>query len=390
MAILDLTQHIISNIESKFTTVGIFLDLSKAFDCLDHRILLSKLEHHGVRGVALQWFSSYLFDRYHFVSVNGANSDLLPMNCGVPQGSILGPLLFNIFLNDIVRVSKVAKLVLYADDSTVLFHDSNIDHLLNTANAEINIIHKWLNVNGLNINFKKTCYIIFGPKIKTNLINSNLLINGNVIDRVDSTKFLGIILSSNLSWHGHISYISNKISRNIGLINKLKHIFTFNIIKTLYHSLVFPYLIYGISIWGNSPKCHLSLLSKCQHFFLRIQFNLNKFDHVSPFYKVANILNIDQLFKFNVMVLFYKLIRNEKTSRQLKDIILKHHYKTTLRLRTTPTFRLPFTRTKLYMDSTMIVGMKLWNELTPEIKDISPLHKFKKEIIILIKCDNSS
>ena len=389
LAILDLVQYINSNIEAKLFTIGIFIDLQKAFDSLDHRILIMKLENYGIRGIALQWFSSYLSERDHFVSIESTSSDLQPMKSGVPQGSILGPLLFNIFLNDLVKASAISRYVLYADDTTVLLHDSCIDRLMKNADIEINKINYWLLCNNLKLNLKKTCYIIFGPKISTNLCKTFLTIDNIIIDRVDSTKYLGIIISSNLSWFEHITYITKKISKNIGIISKLKHKFTSNIIKTLYYSLIFPYITYCVSIWGNSPKYHLALITKCQNYYIRVLFNLSKYNHITSYYKSANILNILQIFKFNVLKLFFKLFICN-TCAHLRNLIIFHIYIPSRSFRNIPSFRIPKIRTELLSHSPLITGMKLWNSLPSNITNCNNFNGFKKMLFNLISTDHLS
>ena len=380
LAIFDLTHYISSNFESKLTTLGIFIDLRKAFDSLDHSILLAKLSNCGIRGVSLEWLCSYLTNRSHLVSIDDIKSNLLPMRSGVPQGSILGPLLFNIFLNDLVGSSSIAKFVLYADDTTILFHDSNINKLMQTANDEMNKIYNWLICNKLLLNFKKTNYIIFGPKISTNKFNTNLTIGNTNIDRVDCTKFLGIFLSSNLSWTEHINYLTTKISKNLGIINKLKQKYTFNIIKTLYYSLIYPYLTYCISIWGNGPKYLMHLCEKCQHSYLRILFKLKQSDHINSYFKLANILNIKQLYIFNNLKLFYKLFINN-ICHHINNIITSHTYVIHHSVRMKQIFRIPMVRTKLYLESTLISRMNLWNKLPDNnIKYMNFIH-FKKIIL---------
>ena len=211
LALLDLTTDIANDIENKKYTVGVFLDCSKAFDSLDHSILLNKLFHYGIRGQPYQWFKNYLSDRHQYVSVNGHYSSNLPILKGVPQGSILGPLLFNIFVNDIVSSSSTSKFIIYADDTTLLYSHSDIKILNEIINVELKSIEKWYSANQLQLNLTKTCYIVFGPKIKTNLVNIDLSIDDIPIRRVNSTKLLGVVITSNLSWLDHINLISNII-----------------------------------------------------------------------------------------------------------------------------------------------------------------------------------
>ena len=209
LAVLYLTQHVANRIESKNFTLGVFIDLSKAFDSLDHNILLNKLFHYGVRGIALEWCRSYLTGSHPYVRVIETDSTPIETTKGVPQGSILGPLFFNIFLNDITNASTDLKYILYADDTTLLHSNNNINVLVSKMNTELDKVANWFLANRLIINVKKTCSILFGPKILTNKITFDLFINNIIINRVPSTKFLGVMISSNLSWLEHITYKSN-------------------------------------------------------------------------------------------------------------------------------------------------------------------------------------
>ena len=161
MALLNIIDQISQQLDSKTLSLGIFIDLSKAFDTLDHNILLTKLETYGVRGIALEWFRSYLNNRKQCVDINGSRSSLRTITCGVPQGSILGPLLFILYMNDIVRVSTIMKFVLFADDTNLLLHDTNLNNLIVNANIEIQKISDWLKINKLSLNIKKTHFILF-------------------------------------------------------------------------------------------------------------------------------------------------------------------------------------------------------------------------------------
>ena len=160
MALLDICDQITHQLDSKAFSLGIFIDLSKAFDTIDHNILIAKLENYGVRGIALNWYKSYLTNRKQCVEIDGNTSTLKSITCGVPQGSILGPLLFLIYINDIVHVSPLMKFILFADDTNLLLHDKNLPNLILKANTEIQKISDWLKVNKLSLNIKNSLHII--------------------------------------------------------------------------------------------------------------------------------------------------------------------------------------------------------------------------------------
>ena len=165
-ALLSLTEAIKHSVDSGNFGCGIFLDLQKAFDTVNHKILLGKLEHYGIRGTTLDWFHSYLSGRQQYVVVNGHISDSLPITCGVPQGSVLGPLLFLIYMNDLPNVSKVLQFYLFADDTSIYFDANELNHLQKVVNKELRKVRKWLEANRLALNISKTNYVIFHSNSK--------------------------------------------------------------------------------------------------------------------------------------------------------------------------------------------------------------------------------
>ena len=227
-----------------------FLDFSKAFDTINHDILLYKLSHYGIRGKALEWFRSYLRDRKQFVSVQNENSSTKIVHCGVPQGSLLGPLLFIIYINDFHKSSDRLSFIHFADDSSIFFSHPNPNYLLGTINTELNHICDWIKANKLSLNLQKTNFMLFSNSIST--LPGQVMLNNTVIEKVTQTKFLGVTIDEKLTWKPHTDNICKIISRNIGIINKLKSYFPIRILLTLYSTLILPFLNYGVLAWGNS------------------------------------------------------------------------------------------------------------------------------------------
>ena len=201
MALLELTNNISRAFENKNCVIGIFLDLSKAFDCVDHQILIKKMEHYGIRGTVLDWFSSYLSNRLQYVYMNDTSSIMQNINIGVPQGSVLGPLLFLLYINDIQFVSKIFHAIIYADDTNLFLSGEKIDFLCNTANSELVKFSEWFASNKLKINVTKTCCMLFKPKNKQiNFSDIKLFIDNCCIPLVHSTHFLGVVIDDKLTW----------------------------------------------------------------------------------------------------------------------------------------------------------------------------------------------
>ena len=202
MAVLDVINDLTKTIDDGMFNVGIFMDLSKAFDTIDHTILLHKLYNYGFRGVSHNWFSNYLSNRKQYVSYNGTASPKVNTSCGVPQGSILGPLLFILYMNDIQHTSKLLSFTLFADDTTILYSHKNLTSLCDTLNVELREVCNWFKANKLSLNAKKTNLMYLGTSHQTrNIDDSNncIYLDGVKLDRVHEAKFLGLLIDENIT-----------------------------------------------------------------------------------------------------------------------------------------------------------------------------------------------
>ena len=207
-ALISLTETIRNTLDNRKFGCGIFLDLQKAFDTVNHDILLSKLEHYVIRGIALAWFKSYLSDRYQYVSMNGFTSNLLNVPYGVPQGSVIGPLLFLIFINDLPNTTKKLKFYLFADDTNIYFESQSLGNLCKKVNNELKYVKRWLDANKLMLNVSKSKYIIFHSATSTIPSCLSIKIDKKHIDRAKYVKLLGLLLDEYLSWKYHLSELA--------------------------------------------------------------------------------------------------------------------------------------------------------------------------------------
>ena len=288
--------------DSGDTPINIFLDLSKAFDTINHKILLAKLKYYGICGTSLNWFNSYLSNRQQFVEIDNIRSGFSPVLLGIPQGSILGPLMFIIYVNDMHNSSDFFQFVQYADD-TSLFNPMSPFQDSDTLNYELKKVYKWLCINKLSLNIRKTKYIIFHNKNKKieHIVPSIKLENATV-EKIDNINFLGIHIDGTLDWNSHIDKIYNKISRYLGILSKLKHYLPLFILKTLYNSLILPNFMYGILAWGAQVHRLFPLQKKV----VRILSN-NKYNaHTDPILKTMGFLKISDLFKMCVLKFYFQ------------------------------------------------------------------------------------
>ena len=197
-------------------------------------------------------------DCSQFVSLNGHMSERKPVICGVPQGRILGPLLFIIYINDIEKSSRLLQFILFADDSNIFLSHTDPEQLTKIFDDELRSVSNWIKANKLSLNLDKTSYMLFSNKIMT--VPNHIILNDTIIQRVRSTKFLGLVIDEKLSWKSHIDNICKIIARNVGVMSKLNHFLPNHIMLSLYSTLILPYLNYGLVAWGNAATSHINRL----------------------------------------------------------------------------------------------------------------------------------
>ena len=377
-AMITLIERITEALDNGNHVLGVFLDFSKAFDTVDHRILLQKLQCYGIRGLALEWISNYLSNRKQFVVYDNCISEKHIIKCGVPQGSILGPLLFLLYINDIASISDKIFLLLFADDSNAFVSGKNLDETIDTMNMELNKLVTWLNVNKLSLNIEKTHYMLFTNNKNLNTCKT-VKINNISISKLSNIKFLGVILDDQLKWKTHISYIKSKVSKCIGILLKAKKYLNKSTLTQLYYSFLYPHLSYCIEVWGNTYNCYLETLYKVQKKAVRIILNASKYENSHSLFKKINILKLSDIYQYFISIFMFKYV-NDKLPLIFKDMFVLNSCYHDYNARQCNLFSVPKCKLQARFRSVKYNGVKVWNNIMNNISIRCSNHTFKYKV----------
>lgn len=388
LALIAFLNDIYINRNNNQHTLAVFIDFSKAFDSINHQILIKKLELYGLKGLVLNWFRSYLSKRQQSVKINSTNSNFKYLDSGVPQGSILGPILFNLYINDIVFSSHDLHFVIYADDTTVYNSSDNINDLFSNMSKNLDRLNEWATANQLLINTKKTKSMLFKYSKKFTLNKINLKLGNFDIEIVETFKLLGVIIDHSLTFKDHINNISKKINKNLGVINRLKFYLTKSTILTLYYSLIFPYIFYCNIIWGFTYKTYLHSIFSTQKRFIYIIKNSTPetkslTNNISSFFNKFNILTIFELNVFKVICFYFDFVRNKFLFIKLP---LKNDNKFTRLVSKNNLIQIYRANNVIVTRNILYYGVPYWNNLPDYIKNCNNYVAFKNLLKTYLNC----
>ena len=366
-AVCDGMISILNSLNNNQYALVTLLDMSKAFDCLNHNILLEKLEKYGLRGTCKNWFKSYLKDRK--LQVNFVNTLSKPQKVivGTAQGSNLGPLLYLLYTNDLFECITFSENINFADDTTLITMGKNIKSLYARAQSDLSNMYNYFVRNDLCMNLTKTCYIVIGRKLPPRLPTLN--IGGIYLKRVKSEKFLGINLDEKLNWEEHVNYVTKKLHSSIYAIRLSKRYLDIDHKLMLYHAIFSSHVQYGLLIWGSMlSKRNLKRLQILQNRSIRMVFNIDNRTSVKPYLKNHNILNIEQMIDCELGKLLYRVSNNTICKRIVNKFNslcrTEHRYET----RHCKDLNIPKQNDQLYSNSFLVKSPKLWQKLPTELK----------------------
>lgn len=373
-AVVYLVDHILEHMDKQKLTGAAFIDLKKAFDLVNHKCLLHKLEHYGVRGQSLKWFEDYLTTRSQRVQYGQDLSSSLHLDFGVPQGSLLGPLFFVIYINDLPLCIKNSSISMYADDTVIYFTGGDISTIKGALQEDLNCVEQWMTENQLVLNQSKTKGLLFGTRQKLGSTDAFVLqLQGKNIERVSKFNYLGTILDEQLIWKEHIDMVCSKVNKRLGLLSRIRSCLTLKAANCVYRSVIEPIFNYTDTAWGNlSIGCSKNLQqlqNRAARIILRLDSSRDNFD-------ILKWTDLETNRKIHKCVLVFKCLYN-LVPQYLSNYFTRNSCFHTHNTRRKSDLHLPKQKLSLGKRTFRFSGSVLFNSLPAHIKHTTSLSSFK-------------
>jgi len=377
MAINILFDKISLALDSNKSFAGVALEFRKAFDTVDHLILVRKLYRYGVRGAPLKWFENYLLNRHQFVQISNSKSNQQLIKCGVPQGSIIGPILFLLYINDLPQATSLFS-IMFADDSNVFTAGSSTAECIETLNRELVLLTEWIHSNKLSLNVDKSHLIVFS-KARHAPNDSTVFLDGKQLTQVHTIKFLGVIIDDKLSWQQHVNYIRGKLSRTIGILSRARCYLNQSTLRNIYFAFTHPYLTYCLDVWGQCSAHLFQSVFRLQKRAIRTLTSSKKNAPTANLFSSLNILPLKSLYIQSIAIFMFKF-HHHLLPPVFDDLFSYNSQVHSINTRQARLLHPPRTNTRIGQKSIRFRGCLIWNQIRHSVNPDSSLFTFKKHL----------
>lgn len=382
-AIINIFDNWLKEVDKGNVVLCVFLDFKRAFETVDRSSLLEKLNRIGVRGTALKWFGSYLEDRSQLVKFRNVFSTKRKSKYGVPQGTVLGPVLFNIYINDIVKCAKRCDISLFADDTVLYIAGKSIYELVKIMNEELSDVFSWLCDNNMCLNVNKSKAMVLGSNYALNAMDYTgykVVINSTEIERVDSCKYLGVVVDKNLNFKKHVDYMCSKIARKVYLLGRIGKNMTIYAKLLLYKSLVGPHFGYCSAILIGISRNERQKLQKLQNKAMRIILKCDRYTPIRVMLDTLGLMNIEQFIIYSAVMFVFRMRINtlpQYLTDKLMVVQSVHEHNT----RSINNYYIENFKRSQTAKTVFVGGLRLFNDLPQQLRDCSGVSSFKCNVI---------
>lgn len=368
-------------IDNNKTILCVFIDLSRAFETIEREKLIEIMRDIGVENEELNWYKTYLTNRTQATIIKDEKSNIKLNNLGVPQGSVSGAKLFNIYINSAESVIEHASVNMFADDTMIYLITNDIKKGEKQMNDELNNFEKWLSTMKLKTNVEKTKYMIINEKKKENI---KLKMNDEEIKRIKSMKYLGVIIDEKLEFKEHYDYIYKKMAKKVGFLGRISRKLAIETKIIIYKTIIAPHLDYCSTILYLMNDEQMNKLQKIQNRAMRIILKMNRYTNRKFMLETLQWQSVKQRLTFNTLIMIHK-INNDLTPKYLKENLKCVNETSKYNTRNKNEFRLPMYKKAKTQNNIFYKGVKQYNELNKEIKDEKRIHIFKNKLNKWIK-----